>query len=105
MLYLYAAALGILGGAVVAMLGGNVPIDAFYDQMRAGVSFPEVLFGFSKCIVFGLFIGLSGCGIGLAAGRSSADVGRAATRATVIGIVGVIAIDATFALCAHALDF
>jgi phospholipid/cholesterol/gamma-HCH transport system permease protein len=105
LLYLYAAAIGILGGAIVAMLSAGVPAVAFFDQLRAGVSGPEVLFGIAKCIVFGLFIGLSGCGIGLAAGRSSADVGRAATRATVTGIVGVIAIDSLFALCAHALDF
>jgi phospholipid/cholesterol/gamma-HCH transport system permease protein len=105
LLYLYAAALGILGGAVVAVLTADVPAVAFLDQLRAGVTSSEVLFGFVKCITFGLFIGLCGCRIGLAAGRSSADVGSAATRATVTGIVGVIAIDSVFALCAHALDF
>ena len=105
LLYLYAAALGILGGAVVAMLSSTIPLVAFFDQLRSGVTSAEVLFGFVKCITFGLFIGLSGCGIGLAAGRSSAAVGRAATRATVTGIVGVIAIDALFALCANALEF
>lgn len=48
---------------------------------------------------------IAGCQCGLKAGRSAADVGMAATTAVVIGIVGVIALDAIFAVCAHALDF
>jgi len=39
--------------------------------------------------------------MGLRAGRSSADVGHAATQAVVIGIVGVIALDALFAVVAN----
>lgn len=105
LLYLYAAALGILGGAAVAMLTADLAAVSFFDQLRSGVTSGEVLFGVVKCITFGLFIGLSSCRIGLAAGRSSADVGWAATQATVTGIVGVIALDALFALCAHALNF
>ena len=105
LLYLYAAALGIIGGAVVAMLTARVPLVSFFDQLRVGVTIAEVLFGATKCLVFGLFIGVVACGTGLSAGRSSAAVGGAATRATVTGIVGVIAIDALFALCAHALKF
>jgi phospholipid/cholesterol/gamma-HCH transport system permease protein len=38
----------------------------------------------------------------LKAGRSATDVGRAATAAAVSGIVGVIAIDAVFDVCANA---
>jgi len=41
--------------------------------------------------------------IGLLAGRSAADVGIAATRAVVAGIVGVIAMDAIFAVLADAI--
>jgi phospholipid/cholesterol/gamma-HCH transport system permease protein len=40
----------------------------------------------------------------LRAGRSAADVGRAATTAAVVaGIIGVIALDAVFAACTNAL--
>jgi len=45
-------------------------------------------------------IGVTSCRIGLVAGRSAADVGVAATRAVVVGIVGVIAMDAVFAVIA-----
>ena len=65
----------------------------------------QVFFGLTKSIAFGLLIAIIGCRIGLQAGRSAADVGRAATSAVVAGIVGVIALDAVFAVCANALDF
>ncbi len=77
----------------------------FFDEMRANVTAGEIVFGLAKSVVFGVYISIVSCRIGLAAGRSSADVGRAATSATVTGIVGVIVIDAIFALCAHAVDF
>jgi phospholipid/cholesterol/gamma-HCH transport system permease protein len=65
----------------------------------------EVFFGLSKSIAFGALIAIAGCRVGLRAGRSAADVGRAATTAVVVGIVGVIALDAIFAVCANTLDF
>ena len=46
---------------------------------------------------------LTGCHIGLRAGRSAEGVGHAATEAVVTGIVGVIALDAIFAVCSDAL--
>ncbi|MFN3618338.1 MAG: ABC transporter permease [Aquabacterium sp.] len=46
---------------------------------------------------------LAGCHHGLRAERHAAGVGQATTRAVVAGIVGVIAIDAVFAVCANAL--
>jgi phospholipid/cholesterol/gamma-HCH transport system permease protein len=58
-----------------------------------------------KSIAFGILIAIVGCRAGLGAGRSAADVGRAATTAVVLGIVGVIALDAVFAVCANALNF
>jgi phospholipid/cholesterol/gamma-HCH transport system permease protein len=59
--------------------------------------------GLVKSIAFGALVALAGCHIGLSAGRSAADVGRAATSAVVAGIVGIIAIDAVFAVCTNAL--
>ena len=41
---------------------------------------------------------------GLQADRSAAGVGSATTRAVVASIVGIIALDAVFAVCANALD-
>jgi phospholipid/cholesterol/gamma-HCH transport system permease protein len=57
----------------------------------------------TKSLAFGALVAMAGCHIGLTAGRSAAEVGRAATSAVVTGIIGVIALDAVFAVCADAL--
>jgi phospholipid/cholesterol/gamma-HCH transport system permease protein len=103
LLYVYAAAMGILGGYAVAVLMLHVSSAAFVAQTVSAVSVHEVLFGLSKSLAFGALIAIAACRIGLKAGRSAADVGHAATRAVVVGIVGVIALDALFAVCANAL--
>jgi phospholipid/cholesterol/gamma-HCH transport system permease protein len=63
----------------------------------------EVLLGLAKSLVFGGWIAISGCGIGLKAGRSATDVGYAATTAAVSGIVGVVALDAALDVWANVL--
>ncbi len=105
LLYLYGSAVGIFGGFVVAVSMLNISPEAFVEQTRASVGGGQILFGLGKSITFGLLIAFAGCRSGLKAGRSAADVGRAATTAVVIGIVGVIALDAVFAVCANILDF
>jgi len=59
--------------------------------------------GFAKAMAFGLLVALAGCYHGLHAPRTAAGVGQAATQAVVAGIVGVIALDAVFAVCANVL--
>jgi phospholipid/cholesterol/gamma-HCH transport system permease protein len=105
LLYLYGTAFGIVGGLTVAFFTLKVSPTTFLDQMSANLTPGQVVFGLAKSMVFGLYIAIVSCRIGLAAGRSSADVGRAATTATVTGIVGVIVIDAIFAVCANAVSF
>jgi phospholipid/cholesterol/gamma-HCH transport system permease protein len=68
------------------------------------VTLSQVAFGITKSLAFGALIAIAGCRIGLKAGRSATDVGHAATSAVVAGIVGVIMVDAVFAVCANALD-
>ena len=53
--------------------------------------------------MFGAVVALIGCHQGLSAPRSAAGVGAATTSAVVHSIIAVIAIDAVFAVCAHAL--
>jgi phospholipid/cholesterol/gamma-HCH transport system permease protein len=103
-LYLYGCAVGILGGFVVAVAMFNLGPETFIEQTRSAINGYQFLFGLTKSIVFGAVIAFAGCRIGLRAGRSAADVGRAATTAVVVGIVGVIALDALFAVCANTLN-
>jgi len=104
-LYLYGSAIGIVGGFAVAVAMLNISATIFMTQATGAVTVAEVFFGLAKSIAFGSLIAIAGCRVGLRAGRSAADVGHAATTAVVVGIVGVIALDAIFAVCANTLDF
>jgi phospholipid/cholesterol/gamma-HCH transport system permease protein len=105
LLYIYGCVIGILGGFVVAVAMLNLSPNGFIEETRASIAGSQFLFGLVKSIAFGALIAIVGCRSGLKAGRSAADVGKAATTSVVIGIVGVIALDAAFAVCANALDF
>jgi phospholipid/cholesterol/gamma-HCH transport system permease protein len=102
-LYLYGCLVGMLGGWVVAMAMLSVTGAGYLNQTLDAVAFDQFVFGFVKSIAFAVLIGVTSCRIGLKAGRSAADVGTAATRAVVMGIVGVIALDAVFAVLADVI--
>ena len=99
-LYLYGCLVGMLGGFVVSIAMLNITGPGYFYQTLGAVAFDQFVFGFVKSIAFAILIGVTSCRIGLKSGRSAADVGLAATQAVVIGIVGVIALDAIFAVLA-----
>jgi phospholipid/cholesterol/gamma-HCH transport system permease protein len=102
LLCIYAGALGLFGGFAVAVAMMNISAASFVVQLRGAVAGNDILLGLAKSIAFGSWIAIAGCRIGLNAGRSATDVGHAATAAAVSGIVGVIALDALFDVCANA---
>jgi len=104
LLYLYASFVGILGGFAVAVSMLDISPELFIAQIRDAVTMSQIAFGLTKSVAFGALVAIAGCRIGLKAGRSAADVGHAATHAVVVGIVGIIMVDAVFAVCANALD-
>jgi phospholipid/cholesterol/gamma-HCH transport system permease protein len=103
LLALYANALGILGGLMVAYGLLAIPPTAFWAEMLTIVDLSDVATGVIKAIAFGLIVGLSGCLRGLQAERSAAGVGRAATSAVVTSILLIIVADAIFAVVFNAL--
>lgn len=103
LLYLYAAALGILGGLIVAYIVLGTPPVSFVERLHDAIAMRHFMIGFIKSIFFGVLIALASCHLGLRAGRNAAEVGRAATRTVVVCIIGIIVIDAIFALCTNAL--
>jgi phospholipid/cholesterol/gamma-HCH transport system permease protein len=103
-LYLYGSAIGIFGGYAVAVSMLNISSELFVEQTRSAVTMHEIAFGLTKSMAFGALIAVAGCRIGLKAGRSATDVGHAATSAVVVSIIGIIMLDAVFAVCANALD-
>lgn len=105
LLYLYGCCMSILGGYIVATgMLPDITGAGYFHQTFSSVNFQQFEFGFIKTLVFACMIGLTSCRIGLTSGRSAADVGTSATRAVVVGIVGVIALDAIFAIIANVLD-
>jgi phospholipid/cholesterol/gamma-HCH transport system permease protein len=102
-LYLYGCAVGIFGGFVVAVATLNLTPMSFIEEVGSAVSGSQFGLGLAKSLTFGALIAMASCRVGLRAGRSAADVGQAATSAVVTSVVGVIALDAVFAICANAL--
>lgn len=98
LLALYANALGIFGGLVVAWGTLSIPPTAYWVEMLTIVDLSDVVSGVIKAVAFGLIVGLSGCLRGLQAERSAMGVGRAATSAVVTALLLIIVADALFAV-------
>ena len=105
LLYVYSCAVGLAGGWLVAVGMLDLSTVQYWDRTAEALSINHFVLGGMKSFAFGALVAFCGCYHGLRAGRSAAGVGQATTAAVVSGIVGVIVVDAVFALCAYALDF
>jgi phospholipid/cholesterol/gamma-HCH transport system permease protein len=104
LLYVYGCAFALLGGLAVAAPILDLSATAYAAQTQQAVSAAQFAIGGLKALVFGSLVALIGCHYGLRAPRSAAGVGAATTSAVVSSIVGIIALDAVFAVCANALE-
>lgn len=104
LLYVYGCVAGLAGGLVVSAGMLDIGPAVYLDRTFLALTPAHLLLGVTKSVVFGALVAMAGCFYGLRARRDAAGVGIATTRAVVTGIVGVIAIDAVFAVCANALD-
>lgn len=103
LLYLYGCVGGLLGGFMVSASLLDLAPAAYFERSVEALTAAHLGLGFVKSMAFGLLVALAGCLYGLYSPRTAAGVGRATTKAVVAGIVGVIALDAVFAVCADAL--
>ena len=103
LLYVYGCVTGLIGGMVVASGMLHIAPAAYLDRTLLALDWSHLGLGFSKSFVFGALIGMVGCYFGLYAQRNAAGVGVATTNAVVTSIVGIIVLDAVFAICANAL--
>lgn len=103
LLYVFACLSGILGGVAVGAGMLELSPVAYLDRTANVLQWRHLGLGLSKSLVFGALVAWAGCWHGLRAQRDAAGVGQATTRAVVGSIVGVIVVDAIFALCANAL--
>jgi phospholipid/cholesterol/gamma-HCH transport system permease protein len=98
LLALYANALGILGGLVIAWGVLDLPPITYWIETKGVLDLSDLASGLIKSVIFGGLIGFAGCLRGLQADRSAAGVGKAATSAVVTGILCIIIADAVFAV-------
>ena len=94
----YAAAVAIIGGAVVGQFMLGIPFWTFLSRIQDVVPIYDLSVGLLKAPVFGLIVALAGCYHGMQVKGNSEDVGLRTTMAVVTGIFAVIVIDAFFAV-------
>jgi len=103
LLCLYADAVGILGGAAVAILGLGLSPVTYYEYTQWAVQLDDLFGGLLKASVYGMLIALFGCLRGMQSGSSSSAVGEATTKAVVSSIVAIISACGIFAVVFYVL--
>ncbi|MCW7536634.1 ABC transporter permease [Aquabacterium sp. A7-Y] len=103
LLYVYGCLTGLIGGLLVGVSMLELAPAAYLDRSFEALTWGHLGLGFAKSIVFGGLVAITGCYFGLFSQRNAAGVGAATTRAVVVSIVGIISLDAVFAVCANAL--
>jgi phospholipid/cholesterol/gamma-HCH transport system permease protein len=102
LLYAYACVAGLAGGLLVSAGMLDLAPAAYLDRTLEIMDTSHLALGALKSVAFGALVGTVGCYCGLEAQRSADGVGRATTQAVVASIVGVIVLDAAFAVGANA---
>jgi phospholipid/cholesterol/gamma-HCH transport system permease protein len=100
-LTLIAMFIGIAGGIVVGVLALNLSATAFWTELGETLVGNDFIYGLEKSLVFAWIVGLTGCHLGMRAGRDSGAVGRATTRTVVACVFAIICADAVFALLSN----
>ncbi len=100
-LTVFAELAGLLGGAIVLQVM-NVPPVVYWDHVVSISTLFMVGFGLIKSCIFGLLVGIIGCGAGLQTKMTADGVGIAATSAVVGGIVSIAIADGVLAVICYA---
>jgi phospholipid/cholesterol/gamma-HCH transport system permease protein len=104
LLTIYADVVGMLGGLAVGVGLMDISAVTYWNQTQYALTLTSCAVGVGKSVVFGLLVAMAGCLAGMQAGRSSAAVGEATTRAVVVGIVAIIVADGLFAVAFNVLN-
>lgn len=75
--------LGIIGGALVAVTTGGVPLSTYVETTVYYVTLDDLLAGLGKTLVFGLIIGTTGAYYGFHTEGGTSGVGRSTTTTVV----------------------
>jgi phospholipid/cholesterol/gamma-HCH transport system permease protein len=92
-LTIIADAVGILGGALIAVAQLRVPASLYWSSILEGLYIQDVWQGLIKPFFLGFVIVTIGCHVGLRTTGGTQGVGRSTTHAVVAASVAVIAVD------------
>jgi len=98
LLTFYADIMGLLGGAVMAMLVLDISFVQFIRQLNDAVPIWSFWVGIIKAPIFAFIIGMVGCYEGFRVTRSAESVGLRTTTSVVEAIFLVIVLDAMFSI-------
>ncbi len=104
LLTVFADALGVFGGMLMAQARLGVGFGDFIDRFTLAVSATALLVGIGKAFVFAAIIVVVGCFEGFRTRGGADSVGRQTTRSVVQAIFLVILADALFSVAFSALD-
>jgi phospholipid/cholesterol/gamma-HCH transport system permease protein len=92
-LTIYADAIAIFGGFVVAYSVIGVPAPTYMEGLREFFRLRDLLSGLLKAVCFGNIIGIMGCYYGFRTEGGAEGVGRATTAAVVSSCVAILILD------------
>jgi phospholipid/cholesterol/gamma-HCH transport system permease protein len=104
LLTVFADALGVGGGMLMAQARLGVGYGEFLDRFVKAVAVSDYLIGILKAPVFAVIIVVASCFQGFRAQGGADGVGQQTTRSVVWSIFMVIVVDAVFSVVFNALD-
>ncbi len=98
LLVFFAEAMALAGGATMVIVGLDLSLSQFFEQLAGAVTLATFLIGIVKAPVFAVLIGMVACYEGLKVSGSAESVGIHTTRSVVKSIFLVIVFDAAFSI-------
>jgi len=95
-LTIWANTMGILGGALFGVAKADFTLGGYVRASVDALLLRDIVSGLIKSLMFGITITAVGCHEGISTGAGAEQVGRSTTRAVVISIFLVVAVDLIF---------
>lgn len=93
-----AMAVGVMAGWITAVNLLDLSTPEFFKGAKLFYQFKDIWFGLVKSASFGAVVAITGAMMGLRTAGGAEGVGRAATRAVVLGCEAILVLDAFWAL-------
>jgi phospholipid/cholesterol/gamma-HCH transport system permease protein len=95
-LTIWANMMGIFGGALFGVTQANFTLGSYVQTSVESLYLRDIVSGLAKSVMFGITITAVGCQEGLSTAGGAEQVGRSTTKAVVISILLVVAVDLVF---------